>query len=129
MPRNDSKDPTLTALDQFVFVTGANGAIGASMMHAYAESGATVIGADRTGRGPDAGAAYYDLDVTDEAATAAAIADVVSMYGRIDALVHAAGVLGETPIRWEPAQQSSAHHDNQRHRDVHHRAGNGACDA
>jgi 3-oxoacyl-[acyl-carrier protein] reductase len=97
MPRNDSKDPTLTSLDQIVFVTGANGGIGASMMHAYAQSGATVIGADRTGRGPDAAAAYYDLDVTDEAATAAAIADVVSTYGRIDALVHAAGVLGETP--------------------------------
>ena len=46
------------------------------MMHAYVQSGATVIGADRTHRGPDA-AAYYHLDVTDEAATAAAIADVV----------------------------------------------------
>lgn len=76
MPRNDSKDPTLTSLDQIVFVTGANGGIGASMMHAYAQSGATVIGADRTHRGPDA-AAYYHLDVTDEAATAAVIADVV----------------------------------------------------
>lgn len=77
MPRNDSKDPTLTSLDQIVFVTGANGGIGASMMHAYAQSGATVIGADRTDRGPDAAAAYYHLDVTDEAATAAVIADVV----------------------------------------------------
>jgi 3-oxoacyl-[acyl-carrier protein] reductase len=76
MPRNDSKDPTLTSLDQIVFVTGANGGIGASMMHAYVQSGATVIGADRTHRGPDA-AAYYHLDVTDEAATAAVIADVV----------------------------------------------------
>ena len=68
MPGNDSKDPALTSLDQIVFVTGANGGIGASMMHAYAQGGATVIGADRTGRGPDAAAAYYDLDVTEVAA-------------------------------------------------------------
>lgn len=40
----------MTSLDQIVFVTGANGGIGASMMHAYSQSGATVIGADRTGR-------------------------------------------------------------------------------
>ena len=95
----------MTSLDQIVFVTGANGGIGAAMMHAYAQSGATVIGADRTGRGPDAAAAYYDLDVTDEAATAAAIADVVSTYGRLDVLVHAAGVLGETP---DPLKTSTA---------------------
>ena len=40
----------MTSLDQIVFVTGANGGMGDSMMHAYAQSGATVIGADRTGR-------------------------------------------------------------------------------
>ena len=60
MPRNDSKDPKLTSLDQIVFVTGANGGIGASVMHVYAQSGATVIGADRAGRGSDATPAYYD---------------------------------------------------------------------
>ncbi len=95
----------MTVSDQIVFVTGANGGIGASMMKAYAGTGATVIGADRTGRGPDTAAAYYELDVTDEAATAASVADVVSRYGRIDVLVHAAGVLGETP---DPLSTSTA---------------------
>ena len=75
------------------------------MLHAFARSGATVIGADRTGHAPEAAAAHYDLDVTDEAATAAAIADVASTYGRIDVLVHAAGALGETA---DPLKTSTA---------------------
>jgi 3-oxoacyl-[acyl-carrier protein] reductase len=83
--------------DQIVFVTGANGGIGSSMVSAYAEGGATVIASDRGGEKPEAAVAYYDLDVTDENATAAAIADVIARFGRMDALVHAAGVLGETP--------------------------------
>ena len=61
------------------------------------EGGATVIASDRGGEKPEAAVAYYDLDVTDEEATAAAIADVIARFGRIDALVHAAGVLGRPP--------------------------------
>jgi NAD(P)-dependent dehydrogenase (short-subunit alcohol dehydrogenase family) len=105
MPRNDNPNPTSTMSNQVVFVTGANGGIGASMIDTFARNGATVIGADRAGRGPDTAAAYYDFDVTDEIATTAAIADVVSIYGRIDVLVHAAGVLGETP---DPLETSTA---------------------
>ncbi|WP_308467187.1 SDR family NAD(P)-dependent oxidoreductase [Rathayibacter soli] len=83
--------------NRIVLVTGANGGIGSSMVSAYAESGATVIASDRGGEKPEAAVAYFDLDVTDERATAAAVADIIDRYGRIDALVHAAGVLGETP--------------------------------
>lgn len=91
--------------DHIVFITGANGGIGSSMVSAYAEGGATVIASDRGGEKPEAAVAYYDLDVTDEEATAAAIADVIARFGRIDALVHAAGVLGETP---DPLKTSTA---------------------
>ena len=91
--------------DHIVFVTGANGGIGSSMVSAYAESGATVVASDRGGEKPEGAAAYYDLDVTDEHATGAAIADVIARFGRIDALVHAAGVLGETP---DPLKTSTA---------------------
>jgi len=82
--------------DQVVLITGAHGGIGAAMVSAFAESDATVIGSDRGTKRPDAAAACYDFDVTDEAAAADVVSDVVSKYGRIDALVHAAGVLGET---------------------------------
>jgi 3-oxoacyl-[acyl-carrier protein] reductase len=105
MPSHDSPDPTSTMSTQVVFITGVNGGIGAAMLDAFARKGATVIGADRAGPRPDAAAAYYDFDVTDEIATTAAIADVVSIYGRIDVLVHAAGVLGETP---DPLKTSTA---------------------
>ncbi|WP_270889226.1 SDR family NAD(P)-dependent oxidoreductase [Pedococcus sp. 5OH_020] len=84
-----------------VLVTGANGGIGASVLTAFVESGATVLGSDRGPRRLELGAGYFDLDITDEAATAQVVADVVSTYGRIDALVHAAGILGQTadPLR------------------------------
>lgn len=91
--------------DQVVLVTGANGGIGASVLSAYVESGAIVIGSDRGGRRGEEGDGYYDLDVTDEAATIQVIADLVSTYGRIDALVHAAGILGETA---DPLKTSTA---------------------
>jgi 3-oxoacyl-[acyl-carrier protein] reductase len=92
--------------DQVVLVTGANGGIGAAIVSGYVQLGATVVCSDRGQRRRDTGAGYYDVDVTDEAATAAMIADVVSRHGRIDALVHAAGVLGETvdPLRTSTAE-------------------------
>ena len=55
--------------------------------------------------GHDGLAAYFPLDVTDEAATAAVVRAVVDTFGRLDALVHAAGVLGETP---DPMRTSTA---------------------
>lgn len=91
--------------DQVVLVTGANGGIGAAVLSAFVGSGATVLGSDRGESRTDLGAGYYDLDVTDEAATAQVVADVVSTYGRIDVLVHAAGVLGETA---DPLQTSTS---------------------
>lgn len=91
--------------DQVVFITGAHGGIGVSMVAAFAESDATVIGSDRSGKRPDVAAAYYDLDVTDELAAADVISDIVARYGRIDVLVHAAGVLGDTA---DPLKTSTA---------------------
>jgi 3-oxoacyl-[acyl-carrier protein] reductase len=86
----------VTAADQVVVVTGGNGGIGAAMVAAYVELGATVINSDRGQTPVGEAAAYYDLDVTDEAAVKAMLADVVEKYGRIDVLLHAAGVLGDT---------------------------------
>ncbi|NYD69884.1 SDR family NAD(P)-dependent oxidoreductase [Herbiconiux flava] len=91
--------------DQIVVVTGSNGGIGAAMVEAYLRAGATVIGADRGDEGVDGLAAYYPLDVTEEAGVVSAVADIVATHGRIDALVHAAGVLGETP---DPMRTSTA---------------------
>ncbi|WPO88834.1 SDR family oxidoreductase (plasmid) [Herbiconiux sp. KACC 21604] len=91
---------------QIVLITGSNGGIGASMVESFTTAGATVIGADRSDVGRQSTlSGYHSLDVTDESAVALAISRIVSTHGRIDALVHAAGVLGETP---DPMRTSTA---------------------
>lgn len=83
---------------QVVLVTGSSGGIGTELVAAYAARGDVVIGADRTPpadtRGLDR---FVELDVTDEGACIEVVAGVVADHGRIDVLVHAAGVLGTTP--------------------------------
>ncbi|KUR73486.1 short-chain dehydrogenase [Novosphingobium fuchskuhlense] len=82
------------ALDGVVaLVTGATGGIGRAVCKALKAAHAVVIAADL----PDAGAdvpcdLYHSLDVT-SAASWKALADVVAAhYGRLDALVHIAGI-------------------------------------
>lgn len=86
----------VTAADQVVIVTGGTGGIGSALVTAYGELGGTVINADRGPTPVGDAAAYYDLDVTDEAAVKEMLADVIEKHGRIDVLLHAAGVLGDT---------------------------------
>jgi NAD(P)-dependent dehydrogenase (short-subunit alcohol dehydrogenase family) len=91
---------------QVVLITGASGGIGREAVRAFAERGDIVIGEDRVAAADADGlAAFIELDVTDEAACTAAVARVVTEHGRIDVLVHAAGVLGTTP---DPLQTSTA---------------------
>lgn len=86
----------VSAAEQIVLITGGNGGIGAAMVAAYVGLGATVINSDRGPASVGDAASYYDLDVTDEAAVKDVLADVVRTYGRIDVLIHAAGILGDT---------------------------------
>jgi 3-oxoacyl-[acyl-carrier protein] reductase len=91
--------------EQVVLITGANGGIGSALVSAYGNAGATVIGSDVGPSRTDLAAGYHDVDVTDEASVTAMIGDVVKQHGRIDALVHAAGVLGKTV---DPLETSTA---------------------
>jgi 2-deoxy-D-gluconate 3-dehydrogenase len=83
------------------FVTGGNGGIGLGMARGLAESGATVVIAGRNAAKNAAALAELAaigraeavaLDVTDEAACRAAIADVASRHGSLDILVNNAGI-------------------------------------
>src|SRR6476620_849795 len=75
-------------------VTGGASGIGAACAELLAAAGATVAVLDRAvPRGPDA----IKLDVTDEAAIDAAMADVAERHGGIDVLVASAGIAIRRP--------------------------------
>ena len=79
-------------------VTGAASGIGAATAARFGAEGATVVGWDLAGTD-------VALDVRDEGAVEAAVADVVARHGRIDAVVHAAGVAGGGPVHLVPAEE------------------------
>ena len=86
-----------------MIVTGAASGIGRACCARLLDEGASVVGLDLTvpdrpaasGGGDYRGAA---VDVTDEAAVAAAVADTVTRLGRLDGVVTAAGVAGGGPV-------------------------------
>jgi len=82
---------------QVALVTGSSGGIGAAVVTALRARGDVVVGADRALLDGQTIDGFTELDVTDEARTIDVVRGVVADHGRIDVLVHAAGVLGGTP--------------------------------
>ncbi len=74
-----------------VLVTGCSSGIGMACSEHLAEAGRRVYGASRTPCAPKRWR-YVAMDVTDEASVERAVGAVVTQEGRIDALVHCAGV-------------------------------------
>ena len=79
-------------------VTGVASGIGAATAARFRAEGAVVVGWDLD----DTDAV---VDVRDEAAVAGGIAAVVRAHGRLDAVVHAAGVAGGGPVHLVPAEE------------------------
>ncbi|WP_051764876.1 SDR family NAD(P)-dependent oxidoreductase [Streptomyces sp. NRRL F-5135] len=84
-------------LPQVALVTGSSGGIGAAAVDALQARGDIVVGADLAPLDGQDIAGFSELDVTDEQQTAEVVRRTVAEHGRIDVLVHAAGVLGGTP--------------------------------
>lgn len=82
---------------QIALVTGSSGGIGAAVVEALRARGDLVVGADQAPRDGQPLEGFHLLDVTDDRQTADVVRQVVAQHGRIDVLVHAAGVLGGTP--------------------------------
>ncbi|MCK6452202.1 MAG: SDR family oxidoreductase [Alphaproteobacteria bacterium] len=80
-------------------VTGAARGIGKAIADGYAAAGATVVAADVA-----PGLEGVTLDVRDERAVEAAVADVTRRHGRIDVLVNNAGVVGRTASEEMPLE-------------------------
>jgi NAD(P)-dependent dehydrogenase (short-subunit alcohol dehydrogenase family) len=83
----------LDASGRVLLLTGAGGGIGRAVAALYRAAGGRVTGLDL--EAPEDGLA---CDVTDEAAVEAAVAETLFRHGRIDAVVHAAGVVGAGPL-------------------------------
>ncbi|ADB34243.1 short-chain dehydrogenase/reductase SDR [Kribbella flavida DSM 17836] len=84
-------------------ITGANKGIGFETARQLLELGHVVyLGARDVERGEKAaaelGARFVQLDVTDDASVRNALATIDAAEGRLDILVHNAGVLGDGPI-------------------------------
>ena len=82
----------LTLHGRVAVVSGGAGAIGAAICLRLLECGAIVYSLDQAGRTPPEGAIQIACNVTDEAAVAAAVLEVDRRSGRLDILVHAAGI-------------------------------------
>ncbi len=87
-------------------VTGACGALGSATVSRFRTAGATVCAVDVVEPDdedalldPDEGTHFYQVDLTDESAVEALIADVLEDHGRIDHLLNVAGTWrGGNPI-------------------------------
>src|SRR4051812_7939338 len=83
---------------QVALVTGAASGIGAAVARRFADEGATVVGADLADVPAASGVEPQPLDVAEPASGEAAWAAVLERPGRVDSLVHAAGIGRDIPF-------------------------------
>jgi 2-deoxy-D-gluconate 3-dehydrogenase len=83
--------------DKVVIVTGASRGIGGSVADAFHAEGARVIGVSRTGEQSTYEQMKYDLGNANAAQLRDLVNDIVSRYGKIDALVNNAGIIRRAP--------------------------------
>lgn len=89
--------------NKIVLVTGGASGIGAACAERLAAEGATVVIGDLEVEGLDPSA--LRMDVADPAAVASAIGVVVKRHGRLDCLVHSAGVARTMPFLDTPLSE------------------------
>ena len=94
-------------------VTGGSGGIGRVIVRRLSEAGATVIILDRVA--PEDDEEWVECDVRDDESVSAAIDEIDSRYGRLDALVYAAGI-NRDGVSWkiEPKDWDEVHAVNLR---------------
>jgi 3alpha(or 20beta)-hydroxysteroid dehydrogenase len=89
--------------DKVALVTGGLGGLGSATARLFADEGATVIVTDLSPQSTEAGCSA--LDVTDETAWHALTETVLSDYGRLDVLVHTAGMAVSRPLLETPLDE------------------------
>lgn len=95
-------EPPLTSLGaldgKVALVAGGSGAIGRAVARRLVEQRAAVFSFDRQGTQPPDGATPLEGDLTDADAVTAALATVDRARGRLDVLVHAAGITRDARV-------------------------------
>ena len=87
-----------TLENKVAVVTGGSGAIGSAIIAGLEQQGACAVSLDVAD--PAAGAAPFQAcDVRDNGSVASAIANMQHTYGRLDLVVHAAGVSRDAVLR------------------------------
>lgn len=86
--------------ERVALVTGGLGGLGAATVRLFASEGATVIAADLPPAAAELppGVTYRALDVTDESSWQALAEDIRAEHGRLDVLVHSAGIAMSRPL-------------------------------
>lgn len=94
-----------------VLVTGDSSGLGHATAALLADAGDIVYGASRSAPPGTPAWRHLTMDVTDEATVEAAISTIVRSEGRLDAVVHFAGVNLAGPVEETSAEEATRHFD------------------
>lgn len=92
---------------RLALVTGGSGAIGSAIVSLFQEAGARVVSVDRPGSSVPDGVTFLPIDLAERTQIDALVAEVERAHGRIDILVHCAGVTRDSVLwKMSPEQWS-----------------------
>lgn len=89
----------LDATGKVLLLSGAQGGVGRAIAARYVASGGTVFAIDRVAGSPSEGITPCVCDITREDEVQTAVQQALETYGRIDAVVHAAGIVGKGQLQ------------------------------
>ena len=84
---------------QVALVSGGSGGIGRAIIHAFQQAGAHAVSLDLAPPA-EGGIAWVETDVRDDGSVAAAVEGTYEHHGRLDLVVHAAGVTRDA-VLWK----------------------------
>lgn len=97
----------LTLAGKVALVTGGNGAIGSAIVTLFRDADARVVSVDRPGSRVQEGVTFLPIDLSQRAQIGALVAEVEHQQGRIDILVHCAGITRDSVLwKMSPGQWS-----------------------
>jgi NAD(P)-dependent dehydrogenase (short-subunit alcohol dehydrogenase family) len=94
--------PLLSLDGRTALVTGGSGGIGSAVVRLFQRAGATVVSVDRADRAAPEHAVSIPCDLADAAAIAAMMEGLGKRFGRLDLLVHCAGITRDAVV-WKMA--------------------------